>query len=378
MKANCLRQLVSEAHAASLAVRISRQSKCRSILNTSRTFATQRDPVPSSLLSQALDQKQRAARRDDSVGPFQLGLSQQSFGGDEKVKKWSELSTGGKVLRTTARTTNVTVILLGAGLTAVLTYALTSELFSKNSPTVLYNEACEKIKASPKVSKYLQGSLVFHNNPPSITRPRHRNRHVSSQIAVDSSGREHMLLNFYVQAKGHGTAEASDSYLNSAVEWTKEAAAGLSELTWDDTVSWTKDRALGAQESAKELFRYLTGDTVAPKSIVYDADGSSDARGEDSRRHEEPRGLWGSVTGLFGSIKSSSRNGSSEGSAAGTSGSLWQEGEIHADLVRGLPRPVEFLANVSTGSHSRNPTRVFVKRSSGVRENEPVMRWDSH
>ncbi len=69
------------------------------------------------------------------------------------------------VLRTTARTTNVTVILLGAGLTAVLTYALTSELFSKNSPTVLYNEACEKIKASPKVrgltTRYLSGA-----NPP--------------------------------------------------------------------------------------------------------------------------------------------------------------------------------------------------------------------
>jgi hypothetical protein len=53
-------------------------------------------------------------------------------------------------MRTTARTTNFTVILLGAGLSAVLIYALTSELFSKNSPTVLYGEACERIKASPK------------------------------------------------------------------------------------------------------------------------------------------------------------------------------------------------------------------------------------
>ena len=55
------------------------------------------------------------------------------------------------VLRTTERTTNLTVILFGAGLSAVLIYCLTSELFSKNSPTVLYGDACERIKASHRV-----------------------------------------------------------------------------------------------------------------------------------------------------------------------------------------------------------------------------------
>lgn len=55
------------------------------------------------------------------------------------------------VRRATARTTNLTVILLGAGLSALLIYSLTSELFSKNSATVLYGEACDRIKASPKV-----------------------------------------------------------------------------------------------------------------------------------------------------------------------------------------------------------------------------------
>ena len=57
-----------------------------------------------------------------------------------------------EVARTTARTTNLAVILVGAGLSAVLIYALTSELFSKNSATVLYGQACEKVKASPAVS----------------------------------------------------------------------------------------------------------------------------------------------------------------------------------------------------------------------------------
>jgi hypothetical protein len=65
-----------------------------------RTYATQRDAKPSasSLLSEALDQKQRAAQDGlrDSVGPIPMsGLIQMSRGG-ERPKKWSELSAGGK------------------------------------------------------------------------------------------------------------------------------------------------------------------------------------------------------------------------------------------------------------------------------------------
>lgn len=89
------------------------------------------------------------------------------------MKKWSELNASGKgelcvrlalgsgtdrlcrsavtAARATARTTNALVILFGAGFTGMLGYALISELFSKNSPTVLHAQACELIKSSPKV-----------------------------------------------------------------------------------------------------------------------------------------------------------------------------------------------------------------------------------
>lgn len=30
-----------------------------------------------------------------------------------------------------------------------------------------------------------------------------------------------------------------------------------------------------------------------------------------------------------------------------------------------------------TGSQSRNPLRIFVERTNGVGENEPVVRWDT-
>lgn len=63
-----------------------------------RTFVTHQDAASSSLLSSALDQKQRATRlnREDSVGPFTLGISEASLKHGKKVKQWSELSTGGK------------------------------------------------------------------------------------------------------------------------------------------------------------------------------------------------------------------------------------------------------------------------------------------
>lgn len=61
-------------------------------LNSCRTYATHKDHSPSSLLSQQFDQR-KSSRSTDSVGPFQLGIVQPST---QKVKKWSELSTGGK------------------------------------------------------------------------------------------------------------------------------------------------------------------------------------------------------------------------------------------------------------------------------------------
>jgi hypothetical protein len=72
-------------------------AKCSRHYATHRHTPTYAQPGlnTSSLLSQALDQKQRGARREDTVGPFQLGLSRPSFN-EGTAKKWSELSPKGK------------------------------------------------------------------------------------------------------------------------------------------------------------------------------------------------------------------------------------------------------------------------------------------
>ncbi|KAH8100454.1 TIM21-domain-containing protein [Cristinia sonorae] len=336
-----------------------------------RTFATHRDPTTtSSLLSNALDQKQRAARREDNVGPFQLGLIPPTPRDDVKVKKWSELSTSGKVLRSTARTSNAIVIVFGAGLFAVLVYALTSEMFSPNSPTVLYGKACDLIKASPRVAKYLQGPLSFHNNPSTGIRPRHRNHHLSSQIAVDSQGREHMLLNFYVKGQPPGsTSTAEDeSYLDSAVRWTKDTRDALSKGTLDELAVSARERVEQVLDRCKHLFKFLSGDSVLPRDVPPAAPEVKEAKKESD---------WLSgLTGVFSGIKGPTA-AHSEHFEDPVTGPTDTDGEVHADLVMNDQGYFEFryiLIDIPD-SHARNPKRVFVVRTDGVRETERVMRW---
>ncbi|KAI0336099.1 hypothetical protein GY45DRAFT_1239133 [Cubamyces sp. BRFM 1775] len=330
-------------------------------------------PTAASLLSNALDQRQRAARRDDSAGPFQLGITPPRADEVPPEKKWSELSVGGKVMRTTARTTNLAVILAGAGLSIVLIYALTSELFSRNSPTVLYNKACDLIKSSPQVHQYLQEPLVFHNHPPTVSRPRHRNHYVSSQIFVDSSGREHMLLNFYVQGRPPGSpASAYDSeegFFAGLMHKAQEKVEALQTMSWDEIKEDVERRGERAVDMMKGLFRFLTGEEVErPRPPPMPV--------QERKVEEEKKGWLASVTGLFSGIKGASRSGSGSGSDA-WNGPAFTEGEVHADLVMNDKGYYEFryLLIDMPNSNTRNPRRIFIQRTEGVRETEPIVRW---
>lgn len=54
--------------------------------------------------------------------------------------------------RTARQSANLGIILLGGGLFVVLTLSLTTELFASNSPSVLYSQAVDMIRASDAVS----------------------------------------------------------------------------------------------------------------------------------------------------------------------------------------------------------------------------------
>ncbi|KAK7058319.1 hypothetical protein VNI00_001950 [Paramarasmius palmivorus] len=330
-----------------------------------RSYATHRDSINSSTLSQSLDTKQQGFRPNQSVGPFQLASG--SINSTENVKKWSELNTAGKIKRTTARTSNLIVIVFGAGLSAVLVYCLTSELFSKNSPTVLYSQACERIKASPEVAKYLPGPLVFHTTAPSLERPRHRNHQVSSQIVLDQYNREHMYMNFYVQVRPPGFLN-SDSYYESFLNWIREKTDGITDMTSEDVVQWAKDRSSSAWEKFQRSFKYLTG-APAP------APSATEANKTTSETEKHPQSTLSQVTGLFSSLRRTPTNSADTRS----DGKTYTDGEVHADFVRnndGYFVCRYILVNIPNSS-TRSPIRVFVERGPGVRDNEPIVRWHS-
>ncbi|TRM60142.1 TIM21-domain-containing protein [Schizophyllum amplum] len=328
-----------------------------------RRYATQRDGLntsnqdglnmsTASSFSQTLDQRQRARTRRDTVGPFQLGLSQPAA--QEGVKPWSQLNAGGKAMRATARTTNLTVVLLGAGLSAILLYCLTTELFSTNSPTVLYNDACERITASPRVAQYLSGPLEFHNTPPSALRPKHRNRHISSQVVFDQAGREHMILSFYVEGKPPGYQGADASYLGQLSTWFNETMTTLADMSLEQLQNSVKQHATDVMDGGPNI-----GPT--PESGA-----------------EKSKSSWG-FSSLFGSLLSIKGTQSLGTSHAG--GPVYTEGEVHADLIKLNSDGYfvwRYLLIDIPNSSSRNHVRVFVERGPGVRENEPVMKFNQH
>ncbi|KAK7064510.1 mitochondrial import inner membrane translocase subunit tim21 [Favolaschia claudopus] len=325
-----------------------------------RRFATHRstNTGPSILSQSPLDHNPKQDK-----GPFQLGLGlgQPAVQSGEKPKPWAELSTAGKVKRTTARTTNLTVILVGAGLSAVLIYCLTSELFSKNSPSVLYDDACERIKTSSKLAKYLEGPPRFYLEPPALARPRHRSRHVNSSIRVDATGREHMFLNFYIQSQPKKL-----SWSESIYDWTQDKLS----YSMDDLISWTEESALAAWERSKEAFKFLSGAPSPPPL----PDTWSDEAKSAERKEESKGGFMGMFSSLRGPRGTPLVESHSE-----PEGRLFSEGDVHVEFVKNNQGNfvLRYIIVELPNSRTRNPVRVFVERTPGVRDNEPVMRWNS-
>jgi import inner membrane translocase subunit TIM21 len=246
-------------------------------------------------------------------------------------------------MRTTARTTNLGVILLGAGLSVLLIYSLSSELFSKNSPTVLYGNACERINQSEHVlfifigysvfkfwfqlANYLNGPLTFHNNPPSSVRPRHRNRHVNSRIMIDQYGQEHMVMTFFVQGRPDGETipPSEKSFFDSATTWVQDKAITISECSFDDALSSLKECAKNAWNKSIVAFKYLSGDPLPPPPLPTPQQFHNEVK-------KNSTSAW-SFAGIFSSLKGQ-RGSISEAPSKSIIGNKFTEGEVHADLVK--------------------------------------------
>jgi import inner membrane translocase subunit TIM21 len=186
---------------------------------------------------------------------------------------------------------------------------------------------CISSNISIQIAEYIQGSLSFHNNPPSAVRPRHRNRHVSYHITKDSQGREHMFLHFYV----HGSDSAgaySDSanergYFGALAQWTRDKASSVSDLNLEDSLAWSKAYALHVWDRWKRAFRYLSG---APISQL-----PSQPPLETPEQIPKEKDSWWGAAGLFGSLR---RNRERIVERKEGIGRVFMDGEVHAELIQ--------------------------------------------
>lgn len=172
----------------------------------------------------------------------------------------------------------------------------------------------------------MNGPLAFHNNPPLNYRPRHRNRHITSQVMKDVYGNEHMILTFYVQGKPEGWTQPQSqlSLLEKANGWAEEKYEKLSNLTLDNSLDWSKDKAEAALEKLRDLFRYLSG---MEKQIMPSVPPAP--QGAAGSQKKDERWTW-DMTGMFSSLRGSKRIGDVVKSRSQT----FTDGEVHADLIR--------------------------------------------
>jgi len=171
-----------------------------------------------------------------------------------------------------------------------------------------------------------------------------------------------MLLNFYVQGSSSASLPTEDENVS---QWASYVDS-LASLTFEDV----KEKLSPFINSARSAFKYLKGDAVP--SVIPSAETDKE-KSRDQERTEE-RSWWG-VTGLFSGLRGrTSHDGGSHGART-----AWTEGEVHADLVRNDDGYFVFryLLIDIPNSESHNPIRVFVERTPGVRENEPIMRFHS-
>lgn len=263
-------------------------------------------------------------------------------------RPWSKLKTGQKVARATVQSSRTVLIFGGGALTFVLIYALTSELFAKNSPTVIYADACKRVQKSPEIANHLltpyrfrtsptaeSGSSDFSPlNPPSV-KDRRRSRSVPSVSFTDErTGEEKMLLRFWIGAREKGEEwSILDTARYEVVEAGKWAGRKVMEGG-----EWLGEQ-LGldlAPSDHGDTENEGAGDVAnAGRSSGADTTGSGSSDNVLSRTWSSALGgitsvVRSSTEAITSTITSPAAPKSRRSSEPGT----WSSGEVHAELVK--------------------------------------------
>jgi import inner membrane translocase subunit TIM21 len=155
---------------------------------------------------------------------------------------------------------------------------------------------------------------------------------VHSQIAVDSTGREHLFLHFYVSGRAPGSVKSdpSVSYADAALDWIEEGAQAIGKTVRDGAVlQWARETADAAATSARDTFRYVTGQPIHP-SPRKPPDALHNQEEEAAENNAATGwGLAGLFQGLRGALRTQSVDTDSRHDRR-----TFTDGEVHADFVR--------------------------------------------
>lgn len=324
-------------------------------------------------------------------GGIPLGMAGLSVGGggfDSKPtlidratgqgKPWSKLKTGQKVARATVQSSRTMLIFGGGALTFVLVYALMSELFAKNSPTVIYADACKRVQNSSGIAEHLltpyrfrtsptdsNGSSDFSPlNPPSV-KDRRRSRSAPSVSFTDErTGEEKMLLRFWIGAREKGE------------HWSIWQTARYEVV---EAGKWIGRKVTEGGEWLGEQLGVDLGDEgeKIASSIEGDSDSSSPATAASTSASSDnalSRAWSSAMGGLTSVVRSSTEAITSPFNSASapkfrrtSEPGTWSSGEVHAELVKDQDGTLQYrtLFVDIPNSQAFTRQRVWIIRKPG-------------
>ena len=112
---------------------------------------------------------------------------------------------------------------------------------------------------------------------------------------------------------------------------------GLKQSTWEDAEIWIRSSWRTTMDRSRRLFLFLTGEPLSSTTSASEISSASDRDGRLGRpstdREEESGGFWTTFTGVFSGLGRSPQKSSSNGFVE-RSHETFDEGEVHADLVK--------------------------------------------
>ncbi|KAL8279336.1 hypothetical protein RQP46_008373 [Phenoliferia psychrophenolica] len=141
---------------------------------------------------------------DDHVGPFPLppgggGSSQREDRLRAAEKGWRQLRAKEKVGVVFTQTSSLFVVLVGGAVVVAVFYSFGTEVLVSSSPTRVFEDCVDRVKASEELRTLLIPPYTFHGA--NSSNRLHRNRRISSTHATDpSTGAELLFIKFWIEA----------------------------------------------------------------------------------------------------------------------------------------------------------------------------------